>query len=307
MLRRLALFVARQSWVRKFVMSTPVLSDIAWRFVGGEDLASGLEAVRALNAKGIKGTLNFLGMHVRDEREAMAAADQAIESLQRIHDQGIDSHVSVKLTKIGLDVDTALCRTQLVRILDRAAATGNFVRIDMEESVYVDQTIQLFEEMLAQYGQATVGLVLQSYLRARHDDIKRLVARGASIRLTKGGYREPSDVVYRARAEINEAFKRDIGILLREGKSPAIATHDSDAIAWTVHLQKELGLRQDAFEFQMLYGVRPDIQARLVREGYTLRCYVTYGQDWAAHVIGCLRRIPLGAIGRLWKHPIFNR
>jgi len=281
------------------MMSTPVLRDLAGRFVGGDDLPSGLSAVRRLNATGIKGSLNFHGMHVRDRGEATSAADQAIEALRRIREEGIDSHVSVKLTKIGLDVDTALCRTELRRILDCAAETGGFVRIDMEESRYVDETLRTFEEMHDRFGGETVGLVIQSYLRHRSGDLDHLVDRGARIRLVKGGYREPWDVVFRTKAEIDAAFKRDIERLLTRGTAPAIATHDAEAIAWTKALQEQLGLGKDAFEFQMLYGVKPELQERLVADGYALRCYVPYGGDWATHVVGCLRRIPAGALARI--------
>ena len=280
-------------------MSTPVLREIAGRFVGGDDLPAGLAAVRGLNAGGIKGSLNFHGMHVRDAEEAKRAADQAIDALRRIREEGLDSHVSVKLTKIGLDVDATLCRTQLRRILDCAAGTGGFVRIDMEESVYVEETLRTFEQMQDHYGGGTVGVVIQSYLRDRSGDLDRLLDRGASIRLVKGGYREPRSRVFHAKAEIDAAFKRDIERLLKRGISPAIATHDEDAIAWTRARQEQLGLGKDAIEFQMLLGVRLDLQEALVADGYTVRAYVPYGGDWAAHLAGCIGRIPADALARL--------
>ena len=299
MIRKIALLLARQSWFRKLIMSTPVLRDLAGRFVGGDDLPAGLAAVRGLNVRGIKGSLNFHGMHVRDAEEAKRAADQAIDALRRIREETIDSHVSVKLTKIGLDVDAALCRTQLRRILDCAAETGGFVRIDMEESVYVEETLRMFEEMQDLYGGGTVGLVIQSYLRHRSEDLERLMDRGASIRLVKGGYRESRSLVFHTKAEIDAAFKRDIERLLKRGTLPAIATHDAEAIAWTRALQERLGLGKDAFEFQMLYGVRLDLQEGLVADGYTVRGYVPYGGDWVTHLLGSIRRIPADALGRL--------
>jgi proline dehydrogenase len=299
MLRGAASFVARRSRVRKLVMTTPVIREVAWRFVAGEDLDAGLAAVRALNGRGIRATLNLVGTHVRDAREAVAAADEVIESLRRIRDAGVESHVSVKLTQIGLDIDEALCRTQLERILDRAAEVGAFVRIDMEELVYIERTIRLFEEMLARYGEDTVGIVLQSYVRTRPDDLERLLRRGARIRLVKGGYWEQADAVYRGRDEIDAAFGRDIDQLLRRGRYPAIATHDPKAIDRVRALRREIGLDKRAFEFQMLYGVRPDLQAALVRQGYTVRCYVPYGAQWYAYVLGCLRRVPGGTIRRI--------
>ena len=243
-MHRLAMLVARQSKIRKIAMSTPVIREIAWQFVAGDDLASGLEAVRVLNGRGIKGSLNFFGMHVHDEREAMAAADEIIESLNRIHTQRIDSHVSVKLTKIGLDIDASFCRAQLTRILDCAAEAGVFVRIDMEESPYVEHTLRLFDEMLDRYGEETVGTVIQSYLRNRTDDLERLIARGARIRLVKGGYFERAEVASRDRAEIDAWFLRDIELLLRRGRQPAIATHDSEAIRHARAIQEAIGSGQ---------------------------------------------------------------
>ena len=299
MIRKTALLLARQSWFRKTILGTPVLRDLAGRFVGGDDLPAGLAAVRALNARGIKGSLNFHGMHVEDPEEAARAAGQAIDALRRIRADGLDAHVSVKLTKIGLDVDLALCRDHLHRILDCAAETGGFVRIDMEESRYLETTLQMFEEARDRYGAGSVGLVLQSYLRHRSGDLDRLLDRGSRIRLVKGGYREARDVAFQAAAEVDAAFRRDIERLLARGISPAIATHDAEAVAWTRAVQERLGLGKDAFEFQMLYGVKPELQEQLVADGYQVRCYIPYGGDWATHLVGCLRRIPAGLLTRL--------
>lgn len=296
MLRRAASFVARRSWVRKVIMTTPVIREVAWRFVAGEDLDAGLAVVRALNGQGIKATLNFVGTHVRDQRQAIAATDEAIELLRRIRAENVESHVSIKLTQIGLDIDEALCRSHLERILECAAEMRNFVRIDMEELTYAERTIGLFEEMFERYGAETVGIVLQSYVRTRPDDLERVLRRGARIRLVKGGYWERPEDVYRRRDEIDAAFGRDIEQLMRRGSYPAVATHDPDAIDRVRRIQRELGLAKSAFEFQMLYGVRPDLQAALVREGYTVRCYVPYGGQWYAYVLGCLRRVPSGVL-----------
>jgi proline dehydrogenase len=299
MIRKAAILLARQSWFRKFIMSTPVIRELAGRFVGGDDLPSALAAARLLNAKGIKGTLNFHGMHVIDPQEAQHATEQAIEALRRIRSEGIDSHVSVKLTKIGHDISPALGREHLRKILECAVEQGGFVRIDMEESVYVEETLAVCEEMLEQFGNATVGLAVQSYLRNREGDLDRLMDRGTSIRLVKGGYREPEAVVYRTKTDVDGAFNRDIERLLRRGFRPAIATHDELAVALAKDLERLLGLSRNAFEFQMLYGVRPDLQERLVAEGYTVRCYIPYGGDWATHLAGCLRRIPAGLMAGL--------
>ncbi len=299
MVRQLSSLVVKQSWVRKLALSTPGLRGVAWRFVAGENLVAGLSAVRALNARGIKGTLNYVGTHVRTEAEAIGAADAAVQALRGIHEEGLDSHVSLKLTQIGLDVDEALCRTGLRRVLDCASELGNFVRIDMEESAYTERTISLFEEMRRAYRPETVGIAVQSYLRQRGGDLERLLAGGSRIRLVKGGYWEAPDVVYRRQVDIDRAFFRDIDVLLARGTHPAIATHDRAAIDQVRDTAAERGLDKRAFEFQMLYGVRRDLQDGLVRDGYAVRCYVPYGGQWFEYVLGCVRRVPGGTVRRL--------
>ena len=280
MLRRLALRASREPGLRKLAMSTPGFRDLAWRLVAGEDLEAGLTAVLALNGHGIEGTINALGFHVVDEAEARAGMDNAIEALRRIRAAGLRSHVSVKLTGIGLEIDEDLCREQLARILDCARETGGFVRIDMEESPFVETTMRIYREMAERYGDQTVGIVIQSYLRNPPYDLLDLAERGASIRLVKGGYRESDVVVLRERREVDAAFQRDIEILLRHATNPAIATHDPESVAWTVAIQRDARLPVSAFEFQLLYGVRTDLQLVLVRSGYRVRSYVPYGGMW---------------------------
>ena len=296
--RRTLAGVARNGSVRRLAVSMPFVRDVAWRFVAGEDLPAGLDVVQALNAKGIKGTLNHVGTHVRSEAEAISAADEAIAALRGLHAAGLDSHISVKLTQIGLDIRLDFCRTQLRRVLDCAREVDTFVRIDMEESGYVESTVGLFDEMREEYGAEQVGIVLQSYLRHRPDDLGRLAAAGSRIRLVKGGYWEPPDVVYRVKHDVDGAFFADIERLLREGRHPAIATHDPAAISHARRVAASTGLAKDAFEFQMLYGVRSDLQDRLVRAGYVVRCYVPYGGQWYEYVLGCLRRVPGGILQR---------
>jgi proline dehydrogenase len=299
MVRQLSSFVVRHPWVRKAAVSTPVVRDLAWRFVAGEDLDAGVAAVRALGARGIRATLNLVGTHVRGEAEAVAAADAVVASLHRIHAEGLDANVSVKLTLIGLDVAEDLCRSQLRRVLDAAARLGVFVRIDMEESPYVDRTLRLFEEMQATHGPDSVGIVLQSYLKHRRGDLGRLAGAGACIRLVKGGYWESAEVVHRARADVDRAFFGDLEALLPRGRRPAIATHDGRAIARARKVASEAGLAPRSFELQMLYGVRSDLQEALARDGYVVRAYVPYGARWYEYVLGCIRRVPGGALRRL--------
>ena len=298
MMRQLLSSVARQPWVRKVAMSTPGVRNLAWRFVAGESLDAGLQALRALHARGLCGTLSYVGTHVGSEEEAVAGGEAAVESLRRIAAEGLDSNVSVKLTRIGLDVDPELCRTQLRRVLDCAREVGGFVRIDMEESAYTERTLRLYEQMRGEYGDA-VGIVLQSYLRRNAADLERLVASGALIRIVKGGYWETSGEVYRGKAEIDAAFLRDVELLLGRARRPAVATHDPAVVERAQRVAAAAHLERSSFELQMLFGVREDLQQQLARDGYRVRSYVPYGERWYEYALGCLRRLP----GNRVRHP----
>lgn len=291
MIRRLLASLSRQSWVRKLAMSTPVLRGLAWSFVAGESLQEGLDAVSALNAKGIRATMNFIGTHVRSEPEAVRAADAAIECLQRIRASGLEAHLSLKLTQIGLDIDEQVCRRELGRVLACVRACGNFARIDMEESAYTEATLRIFEAVRAEHPES-VGIVLQSYLRRNRADLERMSGLGARIRLVKGGYWEGEQVAYRKQEEIDQAFLRDIQYLILHGQQPALATHDPAAIDWAIQVAREAGLPKEAMEFQMLFGVRQDLADDLVRRGFRVRSYVPYGTHWYEYVLGCIRRDP---------------
>jgi proline dehydrogenase len=267
--------------------------------VAGEDLDAGIAALRRLVRRGIGGTLNHVGTHVRDETEAIAATDAAIGAVHRIQAEGLDATLSIKLTQLGLDVDEPVCRRELRRVLDVATADDVFVRIDMEESPYEERTISLFEEMRDAYGPTRVGIVVQSYLRERRANLERLIAAGSRIRIVKGGYWEAAGTVYRAKADIDRVFARDVRHLLERGISPAVATHDPAAIAEARRVAAEYGRDRQSFEFQMLYGVRQDLQDELVRDGFLVRCYVPYGADWFVYFLGCVRRLPGGFARRI--------
>ncbi len=299
MLRQVASLVIRGRFIKNAAVTLPGVRDLAWRFVAGEDVDAALAAVRELDARGIKATLNYVGTHVHTELEAVAAADAALECLRRIEQERLDANVSVKLTHLGLDVSEALCRRQLRRVLEGAREAGGFVRIDMEESAYVERTLRIFEDAREAHGSDTVGIVLQSYLRNRGGDLGRAVAAGARVRLVKGGYWEASDVVYRKKADVDAAFLRDIDRLVARGRQPAIATHDANAIARACRRAADARVERRAIEFQMLYGVRLDLQAALVRDGYRVRAYVPYGSRWSEYVLGCVRRVPGGALRRM--------
>ncbi len=269
--------MAGNARLRKFAMSTPGFRTLAWRLVAGEDLDAAVAVARQLGERGITTTLNALGIHVGSEADARAGAGRAIEAVRRIQREAIDATVSVKLTAIGLEFDPELCRALLNDILSCASEAGVFVRIDMEEFANLEATLRLFAEARAAFGNETVGIVIQSYLRNPPYDLAGLIAEGTRIRIVKGGYQESSDVTYHTKSDIDAAFRRDVDRLLRSADYPAIATHDEATIDLVRAIRRDAGIAPDRFELQMLYGVRADLQETLVREGFRVRAYMPYG------------------------------
>jgi proline dehydrogenase len=237
---------------------------LARRFVAGETIASGLAAVRELNADGLTATLDFLDLLAAIERE------------------GVRTNVSVKLTALGLLVDEALCAEYLEAIVERAASLKDpFVRIDMEGSAVTEPTLRVFETVYAKHR--NVGPVIQAYLRRSPGDVERAIQLGARVRLCKGAYSEPETIAFSDMATIRRAFQRLAEALLARGKYPGIATHDERLIEAVKTYANAHGIAPDRFEFQLLYGVRADLQQALVREGYRVRVYVPFGTHWAGY------------------------
>jgi proline dehydrogenase len=251
----------------------------ARRFIAGESVEEAVLAVRGLAARGLLLTLDYLGESVATAEAADAATRDYLGILDTIVQSGIERNVSVKLTQLGLDVDRATCVDNLRRILDPATEHGFFVRIDMENSPYTDVTLQIFETLWGQ-GYRNIGVVVQSYLMRTDADVKRINAVGARVRLVKGAYKEPKTVAYQNKADVDAAFVALMHVLLDEGTYPAIATHDPEMIEATKRYATEKGYAQDRFEFQMLYGIRRDLQAALAAEGYRMRVYVPFGKQW---------------------------
>jgi len=251
----------------------------ARRFIAGENVEDAIAAVRPLASRGLLLTLDYLGESVATTEEADQATRDYRKILQAIAVADIERNVSVKLTQLGLDVDRATCVDNLRRILDPAVEHGFFVRIDMESSAYTDVTLQVFETIWGQ-GYTNIGLVLQSYLMRTPADMQRAIALGARIRLVKGAYKEPKTVAFQQKADVDAAYVRLMQVLLDTGTYPAIATHDPVMIAATKAYAAEKGYAKDRFEFQMLYGIRRDLQTALVGEGYRMRIYVPFGQQW---------------------------
>ena len=251
----------------------------ARRFIAGESVEEAVLAVRGLGARGFLLTLDYLGESVGTAEEADAATREYRRILQAIVDSGIERNVSLKLTQLGLDVDRATCVDNLRRILDPATEHGFFVRIDMENSPYTEVTLQIFETLWAQ-GYRNIGVVLQSALYRTDQDVRRITALGARVRIVKGAYKESKTVAYQKKKDVDLAFVRSMEFLLDEGVYPAIATHDPDMIDATKKYAQQKGYAKDRFEFQTLYGIRRDLQTALINEGYRLRLYVPFGRQW---------------------------
>ena len=251
----------------------------ARRFIAGETIEEAIEAARAIEAAGMTHTLDHLGESVGTMAEAEAAARSYLGLIDTIVAAGIGRNISLKLTQLGLTIDRATCVDNLRRILDAAAAHDFFVRIDMEDSPFTSVTLDVFETMWQQ-GYRNAGTVLQSYLHRSLDDARRLNALGARVRLVKGAYKEPRSVAFQKKSEVDASFIEIMRLLLAEGTYPAIATHDPAMIDATKAHARERGYAKDRFEFQMLYGIRRDLQARLTADRYGMRVYVPFGREW---------------------------
>jgi proline dehydrogenase len=266
-----------QSLASRVGMRRP--DSFARRFIAGEDVAEAIEAARVIEAAGLTQTLDYLGESVSSMAAADAATRAYLHVMARVAEAGIGRNLSLKLTQLGLSVDRATCVDNLRRVLDQAGTREFFVRIDMEGSALTQVTLDVFHTIWQQ-GYRNVGVVLQSYLRRSLDDARALNALGARIRLVKGAYKEPKTVAYQAKADVDRAFVAIMRLLLTDGTAPAIATHDPAMIDATRAFARERGLGPDAYEFQMLYGIRRDLQAGLAASGCQVRVYVPFGREW---------------------------
>lgn len=290
MTRRLLLYLSTLRWMRRLITRYPLTRAFAWRFVAGESVDSALAAVRELRASRILSTLDLLGESVTDRAAALRTLDAYLDLLDRIHRSGIESHISLKLTQLGLDVDEGFCHQNLSRILERAQSYGVFVRFDMESSAYTQRTLDMYRSLRERFDNC--GVVIQSYLYCSYDDVRDLVAMGARVRLCKGAYLEPPDVAYQRKADVDANYVRLMKMLLSEGSYPAIATHDPAMIAHAQEYIRARNIPLAAFEFQMLYGVRRDLQESLASQGYNVRCYVPFGTEWYPYMMRRLAERP---------------
>lgn len=263
----------------------------AKRVVAGETIAEAIDTVRELNKKGLVCTLDHLGEFVNNVEEANESADYCIKTLEAIHQAGVDCNLSLKMTQLGLDISRELCMNNMRRILDAAKQNGNiFVRIDMEDYAHNEITLDILKELYKDYD--NVGTVIQAYLYKSEKDIEDLNQYKANLRLVKGAYKESPQVAFPEKKDVDENYKKIIKQHLLNGNYAAIATHDDAIIDYVKQLEKEYNIPRTQFEFQMLYGIRPQSQIELAREGYKMRVYVPYGNDWYGYFMRRLAERP---------------
>jgi proline dehydrogenase len=296
MLKQSLLYLSQSPTAKRMVTGTPVSRAMAQRFVAGDTLEEAVEAARVLNDAGLTVSLDYLGEAVESREEADAATDMVIRILETVKREGLDANVSVKPTQFGLDMDPEFCRRNIEMVLQRARELGDgageiFVRLDMESSEYTERTVALVEALWAD-GFHNTGTVLQSYLRRTPDDLERMIALKARVRLVKGAYKEPDSVAFPDKADTDRMFVQEMERLLDAGNYPAIATHDEAIIDAARRYVWEKGISKDSFEFQMLYGVRRDLQTRLREEGYNVRVYVPFGESWYPYLMRRLAERP---------------
>ena len=270
--------------------TSPLARRLSSRFVAGETLAEALLVARRMNSEGIAVTLDHLGENVTSIEEAAASRDEYVRALDEIRAAGLNANVSIKLTQFGMDLDEAVCRENVEQLVKVAAQHGSFVRVDMESSAYTDRTLHLVTDLHARYG--AVGAVIQAYLRRSEKDVELLCRQGIRVRLCKGAYLEGADVAYEHKADVDRNFVRLMKILLESGVHPAIATHDEAIIQETERFVAERQIPSSNFEFEMLYGIRRDIQKRLAAQGYCLRIYIPYGKAWYPYFMRRLAERP---------------
>jgi proline dehydrogenase len=293
MFRSFFAYLSKAAWARKIVTHWSVTRRVASRFIAGNEMADAIRVIRTLNQKGINATIDLLGENTTTPDEARQAAKDIIGILEAIDQAGIRANVSVKLTQIGLALDPALCAENLAKIVERASQLGNFVRVDMEDAGVTQITLDIVYQM-REKGYKNVGIVIQSYLYRSDKDIARLVEHGIPVRLCKGAYKEPSSVAYPKKPDVDKAYDRLTAALLEgalhheasisvDGRTPplpALATHDALRVTNVKEYAGKINLPKTAFEFQMLYGIRRDLQEKLAAEGYPVRVYVPYGTQW---------------------------
>jgi len=305
MLTRSALIhLSRQEWLKDFATRFKLFKKLTTRFIAGENINEAIAAIRDLNARGCSASFDHLNESVTSTAETEAEVREYLDVLARIDESGIDSNVSIKLTQFGLEIDPELAYQNARRVVEDAARRGNFVRIDMEGSNVTQATIDVFKRLRAEFGLNDVGIVLQSYLYRSMDDARELLKIPARIRLCKGAYDEPPEVAFPEKKDTDDNYVELMKVLLSSGIYHGIATHDPKMIDATIDFAQRESISKGAFEFQMLYGIRRDLQEKLARDGYRMRVYVPYGERWYPYFMRRLAERPANiwfVLKNLWK------
>jgi proline dehydrogenase len=291
-MRQSLLWLSEQRRIFDFVRRNRLARKFASRFVAGETIDQAVAAAGELAQRGITASLDLLGESVTVEAEAVAARDQYLEMLDRLAQARREVNVSVKLTQMGIDIDENLCQANMARILDKARALRGFVRLDMESSEYTQKTLDFFTRRLFDSYRENCGVVIQSALRRSEADIGDLIRLKARVRLCKGAYLEPPTVAFADKKEVDRNYVRLMERLLREGNYPGIATHDEKIIEHARQFTRREQIGPERYEFQMLYGVRRDLQARLKQAGYNMRVYIPFGTQWYPYLMRRLAERP---------------
>ena len=292
MMRNTLLWLSEQQQIFNFVRRNGLAKQFASRFVAGETIPEAVAAATALEAKGITASLDLLGESVTQAQEAEAACAQYVQMVDEMAEAHDQVNVSVKLTQMGFDIDEDLCLRNMTRILERAEQHGGFVRLDMESSAYTQRTLDFFTTRLFQRFGKYCGVVIQSCLRRSDVDIQRLIDMQARVRLCKGAYLEPADVAFPAKSDVDKAYVRLAERLLERGNYPGIATHDEAILGHVRKFAQRNGIGPERFEFQMLYGVRRDLQEQLVQSGSRMRVYIPFGTQWYPYLMRRLAERP---------------
>lgn len=288
--RTALLYLSRQHRLKNILSGVPGFKQITRRFIAGENIDDALEAIRELNALGITASFDHLGESISSEAEAEADVREYLHVLDRISETGIDSNVSVKPTQLGLDIDESLCLGNIRRIVEAAKAKNNFVRIDMEDSSKTDATLRIFFKLREEFD--NVGIVLQSYLYRTEKDLEAVLAAGGRVRLCKGAYDEPESVAFPQKRDVDANFISLMKTLLKSGIYHGIATHDEAMIRATREFAGTEKIPREAYEFQMLFGIRRDLQVGLAKAGFRMRTYVPYGEYWYPYFMRRLAERP---------------
>lgn len=283
LMRSVLLSASQSAWMRERAMRSKMVRRATRRFMPGESLEDAIEATRALERDGMPTILTHLGENLASEADAKAVADHYVQAQERVRETGVKSEMSVKLTQLGLDLSPDLARANLERIADHAATLGRTVWVDMEGSAYTQATLDLYRRVRA--GRANVGVAIQSYLRRTAADLETLIPLGASIRLVKGAYDEPAAIAFRSKREVDESYVRLAERMLSRpaldaGVFPGFGTHDERIVTHLREHAAATGVGKDRYEFEMLYGIRRELQSRLAAEGHRMRVLISYGEAW---------------------------